>query len=266
VEYLNEYYSNYDEDGRLTSRHGSVEFLTTMRYIEKYLKPGDRIIDIGAGTGRYSHALARNGYAVDAVELIEHNIEIFRENTRLGENVTVTQGNATELSGFADDTYDIALIFGPLYHLFTKEDKQKALGEAIRVTKPGGVVFAAYCISDASILISGFREKKISVAEFIEKGYIDPHTFSTHSEPALIFEIVRKEDIDELMSMFSVTRLHYLATDGYTNHMSEAVDEMCGAEFDLYLKYHFAVCEREDMVGLTNHALDIFRKDGDPIC
>ena len=266
MEYLNEYYSNYDEDGRLTSRHGSVEFLTTMRYIEKYLKPGDRIIDIGAGTGRYSHALARNGYAVDAVELIEHNIEIFRENTRPEENVTVTQGDATELYGFADDTYDIALIFGPLYHLFTKEDKQKALGEAIRVTKPGGVVFAAYCISDASILISGFREKKISVAEFIEKGYIDPHTFSTHSESALIFEIVRKEDIDELMSMFSVTRLHYLATDGYTNHMSEAVDEMCGAEFDLYLKYHFTVCEREDMVGLTNHALDIFRKDGDPIC
>ena len=52
--------------------------LTTMRYIDKYIKPGDRVLEIGAETGRYSHALARQGYAVDAVELVEHNIEIFR--------------------------------------------------------------------------------------------------------------------------------------------------------------------------------------------
>ena len=67
---LTEYYSTYDEDGRLRSKHGSVEFLTTMRYIEKYLKPGMRILEIGAGTGRYSHALAQKGYEVDAVELV----------------------------------------------------------------------------------------------------------------------------------------------------------------------------------------------------
>ena len=81
TKYLNEFYSSYDEDSRLLQRHGSVEFLTTMRYIEKYIKPGDRVIEIGAGTGRYSHALARQGYTVDAVELIGHNIEVFRKNT-----------------------------------------------------------------------------------------------------------------------------------------------------------------------------------------
>ena len=74
---LSQYYSSYDENHRLTSRHGMVEFLTTMRYIEKYLQPGMRILEIGAGTGRYSHSLARNGYHVDAVELVQHNIEIF---------------------------------------------------------------------------------------------------------------------------------------------------------------------------------------------
>ena len=69
-EALTEYYGNYDEDGRLTSRHGKVEFLTTVKYIDKYLKRGDRIIEIGAGTGRYSHFFAQQGYQVDAVELI----------------------------------------------------------------------------------------------------------------------------------------------------------------------------------------------------
>ena len=71
---LTQFYSQYDEDGRLLSKHGRVEFLTTMRYIEKYLRPGMRVLEIGAGTGRYSHTLARQGYPVDAVELVQRNI------------------------------------------------------------------------------------------------------------------------------------------------------------------------------------------------
>ena len=259
-QYLIDFYSREGEDMRLVLRHGSVEFLTTMRYIEKYLKPGDKILEIGAATGRYSHALARMGYEVDAVELVEHNIEAFKKNTQPGEKITVTQGNAMDLTGFADDTYDITLLLGPLYHLFSIEDKQKALSEAIRMTKKGGVIFAAYCISDYSILDSGFKQKRFSVAEFIEKGYIDPQTFAASSEPALIFELVRKEDIDDLMSAFSIKRLHYVASDGYTGHMRGEVDLMDDATFDLYLKYHFATCERGDMVGITAHSLDIFRK------
>lgn len=59
--YLQAYYETHDEDARLRSRSGQVEYLTTMRYIDKYLKPGMRILEIGAATGRYSHALARMG-------------------------------------------------------------------------------------------------------------------------------------------------------------------------------------------------------------
>lgn len=59
--YLKAYYETHDEDGRLLSRTGQIEFLTTMRYIEKYLRPGMRILEIGAATGRYSHTLARMG-------------------------------------------------------------------------------------------------------------------------------------------------------------------------------------------------------------
>ena len=155
-QYLIDFYSNYDEEKRLLLKHGSVEFLTTMRYIEKYVTPGNHILEIGAGTGRYSHALARQGHAIDAVELVEHNIEIFRKNTQPGENITITQGNALNLSAFSDNTYDITLILGPLYHLYNVTDKRQALREAIRVTKPGGIVFAAYVISDGCLLDEGF--------------------------------------------------------------------------------------------------------------
>ena len=74
---LKNFYAGYDEDNRLRSRYGMVEFLTTVKYVEKYVKPGMRIMEIGAATGRYSHHFARQGYRVDAVELMESNIEGF---------------------------------------------------------------------------------------------------------------------------------------------------------------------------------------------
>lgn len=259
--YIKDFYNNScDEDSRLISRHGSVEFITTMHYIEKYIRTGDRVLEIGAATGRYSHALARKGYAVDGVELVEHNIEIFRKNTLPDENVTIRQGNALDLSDFPDNTYDITLLLGPLYHLYNNSDKRQAVSEAIRVTKPGGVIFAAHCISDSSIIVNGFVRGGINVAEYIEKGLIDPVTFEAGSDPKEIFDIVRREKIDEVMSVFPVTRLHYAATDGVAPLIREAVDRMDDDTFELFMRYHLATCERADMVGVTCHSLDIFRK------
>lgn len=256
---LTEYYSGYDENSRLDTRYGMVEFYTTLRYIEKYLRPGMRILEIGAATGRYSHHFARQDYQVDAVELVEHNIDIFRQNTTPGENITVTQGNAKDLSAFESDTYHITLLLGPMYHLFKEEEKLAALSEAIRVTKPGGIVFAAYCMGDASVLMYGFIRGEIH--NIIEKCMLDPVTFQTFSRPWDLFALHRKEDIDALRSHFPVTQLHFLATDGYANHMRKTLAEMDEETFRLYLRYHFATCERLDMVGYSNHTLDIFRKD-----
>lgn len=259
-QYLIDFYNNYDEDSRLEPKHGTVEFLTTMRYIEKYLKSGDHVLEIGAGTGRYSHALARQGYTVDAIELIEHNIEIFRKNTSAVENVSVVQGNALDLCAFPDDKYDITLLLGPLYHLYTERDKQQAIREAIRVTKKGGIIFAAYVISDGCLLDEGFKRSNINVAEYVKNGLLDSETFAAKSEPKDLFELVRKEDIDNLMSAFPITRLHYVATDGCALFMREAIDAMDSETFQLYLKYHFATCERGDLLGVTSHAVDIFKK------
>lgn len=258
--YIREFYDHFDEDGRLASRHGSVEFLTTMHYIHRYLRPGAKVLEIGAGTGRYSHALAREGFPVDAVELVEHNIEIFRQNTLPGEAVTVTRGNALDLTGFESDSYDIVLLLGPLYHLYTQADKRQALEEAIRVTRPGGVVFAAYVISDGCLLDEGFRHQNIDIARYLREGLLDPETFAAFSQPKDLFELVRKEDVDALMAPFPVTRLHYAAADGCALLLREELDRMDDEQFRLFMRYHLATCERPDLLGVTSHALDIFRK------
>lgn len=256
---LSEYYGSYDEDNRLRSRHGSVEFLTTIRYVEKYLRPGMRILEIGAATGRYSHFLARQGYPVDAVELVQHNIDIFKANTMSGEDVRIFQGNAKCLHMLGDNTYDITLLLGPMYHLFTVPEQLEALSEALRVTKKGGVIFAAYCGNEATMVQYCFGRGMIKEQRY--RDLIDPVTFKASSDPAELFQLYRKEDIDKLMSVFPVTRLHYVGTDMATNYMRQTIDEMDDELFDLYLRYHFAICERSDLVGASHHILDIFRRD-----
>ena len=259
LESLTQFYTNHcDEDSRLRSRHGMVEYLTTMRYVEKYLHPGARIIEIGAGTGRYSHTLARMGYQVDAVELIQHNIDVFEQNTQPEENITIRQGNALDLSAFDDETYDITLLLGPMYHLFTVEEQKQALAEAIRVTKKGGVVFAAYCNNDATVVSFCFKKSMLKLDRY--KALTDPETFKLTSTPEELFQLYRREDIDSLMDGFTVQRLHYVGTDMATEFMEDTVDAMDDEMFDLYMKYHFFICERPDMVGVTHHMLDVFQK------
>lgn len=258
-QYLIDFYNKCDEDARLLTRYGAIEFITTMKYIEKYLQKGMKIMEIGAATGRYSHTFARMGYEVDAVELLEHNIEIFKKNILPNEKVTVTQANAMDLSEFESEKYDITLLLGPMYHLYTEEDKLKALSEAIRVTKKGGIVFAAYCMGDASVLQYGFGRGMIR--DLMEKCMLDPETFATFSNPWDIFELHRKEDIDALRAHFDVEQLHFIATDGYSNHIREKLDEMDEETYQIFIKYHLATCERLDLVGYSNHTLDIFRKN-----
>ena len=256
--YLNDYYSQYDEDGRLVSKHGYVEYHTTMRFIQKYIKPGDRVLEIGAGTGRYSHALARMGYPVDAVELVRHNIDIFNQNTQPGEKITIKQGNAKDLSFNPDNSYDITLLLGPMYHLFTTEEQKQALREAIRVTKRGGVIYAAYCGNDATIVQYCFQRGMFREPRYQE--LIDPVTFKARSTFAELFVLYRKEDIDALMADFPVERLHYVGTDMAANYMRDTVDAMDDDMYRRFLNYQDAICERPDMVGVSHHMLDVFRK------
>lgn len=258
LQVLTEFYSNYDEEGRLLSRHGQVEFLTTMRYIEKYLKPGMRILEIGAATGRYSHTLARQGYKVDAVELVQHNMDIFEKLTQDGEDIHIRQGNALDLSCFEAETFDMTLLLGPMYHLFTVEEQVQALSEAIRVTKRGGIIMAAYCGNDATMVQFCFGKGMIREQRYQE--LIDFETFKASSDPSEVFQLYRREDIDALMSNFNADRLHFVGTDMAANYMRDTIDAMDDEMFRLWLEYHFVICERPDMVGVSHHFLDIFRK------
>ena len=257
--YIEAFYDAYDEDGRLASRPWRGRIRRHDDVHRAICKAGHAHSGNRRGNRPVRHTLARRGFCVDAVELAEHNIELFRRNTAADEPVTIRQGDARDLSAFADETYDVTLLLGPMYHLFTRGDQSAALAEAVRVTKRGGVVFAAYCMRDAAILQYGFVRG--NVLRCIEQGMLDPESFETHSEPKDVFELYRREDIDLLRGALPVTQLHFVASDGFTNHIRETVDAMDDAVYAVWLRYCLATCERQDMVGCSHHTIDIFRKN-----
>ena len=127
-ERVNRTYDIFNEDSRLNhSKAARVEFLTTVHYIEKYLKEGDRILDIGAGAGEYSLYFARKGYEVSALELADANIAAFKKKFTTEDKIELVQGNAVDLSRYEDKSFDIVLLFGPLYHLGKDEDYEQYL-------------------------------------------------------------------------------------------------------------------------------------------
>lgn len=253
---LEQYYNKFCEEKRLTRRHGNIEFVTSMKYIHKYLKLDDKVLDIGAGTGRYSVALADEGYDVTAVELVKYNLGILKQKQS---SVKAYQGTALNLKRFADNTFDITLLFGPMYHLYTLEDKVKALSEAKRVTKTGGKIFVAYCMNEYSILTYGFKENHIR--ESIENGKVDKD-FHVLSEAKDLYSYVRLEDIAEINEKTGgVKRLQILAADGPANYMRTILNAMDEETYQTFIDYHLSTCEREDLMGASAHTLDILEKE-----
>lgn len=253
---LEQYYNKFNEEKRLDSRHGKVEFITSMKYIHEYLG-GDttkKILDIGAGTGKYSVALAEEGYDVSAVELVKHNLGLLKAKNS---SVKAYQGNALKLRRFENDTFDVTLLFGPMYHLFTKEDKVRALCEAKRVTKPGGIIFVAYVMNEYSILTYGFKQKHI--AECVRDGRISEE-FQCMSVPSDLYDYVRIEQIDALNQEAGLERIKIITPDGPANYMRQVLNSLTEEEFELFIQYHLSTCERQDLIGAAAHTVDILRK------
>ena len=259
MSFLEDYYNNYDEEGRLLSRHGQVEYLTTMKYIYENLEGIDdpQILEVGAGTGRYSVTLAKQGFRMTAVELIEHNLEILRSKLDGTEPITAVQGNALDLSGIPDKSFDLTMLLGPMYHLYTKEEKQQALSEAVRVTKQGGHILVAYCMNEPTVIQYVFGLNHLH--EVMDLNMLTPN-WHCISEPKDLFELVRTEDITALDEQVPVKRIKLVATDGATNYKREFIDAMDDETFAKWMEYHFAICERQDLIGASHHTLDILQK------
>lgn len=253
------YKNNYIEDNRLTKdKMHYIEFITTTKYIDKYLKQGDRLLEVGAGTGAYSLYYAEKGYQVDALELVQANVDLMKSKIKENMNINAIKGNALDLSMYENNTFDVTLVLGPLYHLFKKDEEEQAINEAIRVTKPNGKILIAFILFDLTMLTWGFQEKNIY------NNYGDDKQVSIDFKPNnsenLIFNMRYFNEVKELMNKFDVKKLCYVATDGIGRVMKENIDNMTEEEYKMFVEYHLSICEREDLIGYSGHILSIIEK------
>ena len=257
IEIVSGHCESCDEDTRLDrSRHGQMEYLTTMHYIHRFLKDGAKVLEVGAGTGRYSIALAKEGMDVTAVELVEHNLEILRENAKGIDNLRAYRGDATDLGRFPDGAFDSTLVLGPMYHLYEPEDVHRAIDEAIRVTRPGGVLFFAF-LSVYAILYNNYFQANWRFGQnenFTEDGKV------RHYKEQLFTGY----DVTEFEQLFKDKPVDYITTVG-TNGALETVEErrdfeMSDEDFEAFANWYLMFAEKRELLGTTCHLLYICRK------
>lgn len=250
---IEHHYNKHPEDLRLLRRHGIVEFSTTMHHLHRFLKPGFTLLDIGAGTGRYTSALMAEGYCVKAVELVRRNIEVFLKREPSAE---VMQGDARHMPSIPDNYADITLLLGPLYHLIGDEEKLKALSEAKRVTKPGGLIFVAYLMNEYSILTYCFAEERIG--GLMERGVVD-NDFHIQAQADELYDYVRIDDINRLNAKAGLQRVTIFSPDGAADYMRTALNRMSDETFARFMEYQKCISERQDLIGAGSHVVDVVR-------
>ncbi len=204
------YYAQDREHDRLTRGLGLIEFTRTLELLGLLLPPCPAVIaDIGAGTGVYARELLNAGYAVHALDAMPGHVARLRVDPTLERLRSVTLGDARTLP-YPDGSVDAALLLGPLYHLTDPRDRARALAEAARVLRPGGVVLAA-AITRAADIAGDFTKEDSALDEAYARP-IREHTYRTgvHRNP-------------------EQRRGHF--TDAYFHHPHELEGELSGAGF-----------------------------------
>ena len=259
IEMLNEFYGQIDEDARLNkTRQGQLEYFITMNFIHRFLNEGNKVLEIGAGTGRYSIALAKEGYKVSAVELVDKNLVELKRNSEGLDNINAYQGDALNLDRFEDDTFDVTLVFGPMYHLYDDRDQHKAIDEAIRVTREGGVLLFAF-LSAHAIICTNYLYDYMPVTYGINENFDENYNTKHFKE-----QLFTGFDIVEFEELFKDKNVEYITTVACDNVLEIAERRydfrMSDDDFRVFANYQLHICEKREMLGSSSHLLYICRK------
>lgn len=258
TEIIRDIYSRFDEDVRLLrTRQGQLEYATTMEYIHRFAAEGSTVLEIGAGTGRYSIALAKEGMDVTAVELLEKNLDILKENSKSIGNLSSFQGDATNLDMLEDERFDLTLVLGPMYHLYDPEEVNSAIDEAIRVTKPGGAILFAF-LSVYAIMYSNYCFGEW--ARGMEENYTDDYKVKHFKE-----QLFTGYDVTEFERLFEEKPVEWITTaamDGALEPIELRPDfDFSDKDFSSFAAWHLNFAETRELLGASSHLLYCCRKD-----
>jgi len=256
-------YEKAHEENRLASNNARrIEFITTTRIMDQIIKEKSTVLDCAAGTGIYAFYLAEQGHQVTATDITPRHIEYI--NDRLQEKeyqMNTAVLDATDMSMFADESFDVVLNMGPFYHLLTEEQRKKCLAESLRVLKKGGLLFTAYipryyvfqyvAMSDSKYLDAGLAK------QIIQTGILrhnDEKCFWTDTYYAT------KEEMEQMYREHQLEIVDHFAQDGMTPAFAAKVDKWDEEQFKIWCDYHYSVCREASLLGAGNHVMIVGRK------
>ena len=260
---LIESYNDIDEENRLQSSLArSVEYMTTIGVIEKYITNASRCIDIGCGVGIYSLFMARKGIKTIAVDLVPNHINRLVDLAHEASVELETYvGTALDLSKFDSDCFDITLCLGPLYHLLDRDDQLTCIQECKRVTKKNGILLFAY-MSPYSVFPCAIRGDITRMSLPLIGKIIDDHCIDAESPYCFWTDTYFHDpsEAEKLITESGLTIIDHLATDGQSIAFQDVINHMNQDEFTMWMQYHLKICRNRTILGASNHGLVVAKK------
>lgn len=256
-------YENYKEENRLTTNNArKIEFVTTTRVLGEIIKDKSKILDCAAGTGIYAFWLADKGHDVTATDITPRHIEIIRQTLiekKYRMNTAVL--DATDMSCFENDSFDVILNMGPFYHLITEEQREKCLQECLRVLKKGGLLVTAY-IPRYYVFQHIATGNEEYLDEHFAKQLIETGVLKHEDEKCFWTDTYysSKDEMELTYQRHGLEVVEHFAQDGLAPLLAQRVDKWDEKQFKIWCDYHYSVCREQSILGASNHVIIIGRK------
>ena len=261
--YVVESYENYREEERLSTNNARrIEFITTVRALDELITDKKKILDCAAGTGAYAFYLADKGHDVTATDITPRHIEVIKDVLKdKPYEMDAKVLDATDMSVFEDETFDVVLNMGPFYHLINEEDRKKCFKESLRVLKKGGLLVTAYIpryyvFQYVAMQNDYFLDEKLA-KQLTETGVLrhdDEKCFWTDTYYST------DEEMENLYREYGMDVIDHFAQDGATPHFARKVDGWSEEQFKIWCDYHYGIGRQKSLLGASNHVVIVGRK------
>ncbi len=234
-----------------------MEFIYTKRALDSYIDSEKKVIELGCGGGYYLMHYAPKCKEYLGVDLSPVNVEIVEKQIVDSgyENAHVMRGDATDLRGIEDESHDVVLCLGPMYHL-KREDRQLCIQECKRICRTGGIIVFAFINKIGAIAKFGHgvgwqNVLTPAVGECVmERGTDDVHTD--------IFFFTMPEEMTEDTEKAGLKRIKMTGVDFLL--LEPEIETFTEEQRRIWFQFADMVTDSEYATSLSNHALFICEK------
>jgi len=260
LEHYEDYTNKAGEDNRaMSSRSASLEFHYTKKTLSEFIGDNSRVLEVGCGTGYYGMYFADKCKEYVGIDFFPHHIEIF--NTKIQQsgisNLSCSVGDATNLESIEDNSFDVVLCLGPMYHL-PRELRELAFAECNRVCKSGGVVAFAY-INKIGAYMSACLNDELRSLYPNRKANDHVLKLGTDDIKPDVFYFTMPEEMETSAARYNLSKIRNIGTDFFNG--SNIANQMDDEKFGLFIEILDEAIKHESCTGMSEHALLICRKN-----